>query len=435
MNRHSPPEVVANFKRRVPPRLPKPRKRDPSEQSIPPPRSAVGLSPIDSPLSGSPGGKLTPVGRSRGFSAPSPYQAPGQGQAPGNGNANGPNTWNGNYTRSPIPPLTVPNPPHMSQSPMYGHSPHHLQPISPAEESPSYHHMPPYGNEGGYSYSNGNNTAEPTQWNSYSASGAPAGPNGGSLSALLNPSAQHPNGPPPPNGYNSRPTPTINTSYGTQFSHLPVEHSASSPVSPDSRPNTGYSVHSSMPYRGEDQHMSPVAGYDSRPGSSHHRGHSPGAQRPPSSSSPYPPSSTLPIRRPRRHSQAANPYPSPYENGSGNDRPETPQDGPDSQQGYSPELTASGSISRVRSMIQLPSVDQYGLANSQHQSQPQFAFNAGMDAVPENNGGGDWRGAPAAASGARPSTGASTISAASTGSQANTPPFQEGGPEAKINRC
>ncbi|TFY58930.1 hypothetical protein EVJ58_g6101 [Rhodofomes roseus] len=28
LNRHSPPEVVANFKRRVPPRLPKPRKRD-----------------------------------------------------------------------------------------------------------------------------------------------------------------------------------------------------------------------------------------------------------------------------------------------------------------------------------------------------------------------------------------------------------------------
>ena len=27
LNRHSPPEVVANFKRRVPPRLPKPRRR------------------------------------------------------------------------------------------------------------------------------------------------------------------------------------------------------------------------------------------------------------------------------------------------------------------------------------------------------------------------------------------------------------------------
>ncbi len=37
LNRHSPPEVVANFKRRVPPRLPKPRKRDTQESlSIPP---------------------------------------------------------------------------------------------------------------------------------------------------------------------------------------------------------------------------------------------------------------------------------------------------------------------------------------------------------------------------------------------------------------
>ncbi|GAW01906.1 heat shock transcription factor [Lentinula edodes] len=48
LNRHSPPEVVANFKRRVPPRLPKPRKRDLQEQQqiIPPPRSAIpGLGP------------------------------------------------------------------------------------------------------------------------------------------------------------------------------------------------------------------------------------------------------------------------------------------------------------------------------------------------------------------------------------------------------
>src|SRR6266699_7055092 len=42
LNRHSPPEVVASFKRRVPPRLPKPRKRPDVDQhsAIPPPRSA-----------------------------------------------------------------------------------------------------------------------------------------------------------------------------------------------------------------------------------------------------------------------------------------------------------------------------------------------------------------------------------------------------------
>ncbi|KAH8824729.1 HSF-type DNA-binding-domain-containing protein [Flagelloscypha sp. PMI_526] len=447
LNRHSPPEVVANFKRRVPPRLPKPRKRDTSEsQAIPPPRSATGISPppplnIPNPSNGgpgNPGGKLTPVGRARGFSAPNPYNgatAPNTAGPP-------PPTWNGNYQHQhqrQIPPLTVPsNPPHMSHSSMYGHSSHSLQPISPAEESPSYHHMPSYGNEG-YSYTNGNGSSEPPHWNSYNANGASHN-NSGSLSSLLNPSG-HSNGA-PPNGYSGRPTPTINTSYGGQFAHMPVEQSANSPISPDghSRPNTGYSMHS-MAHR-DDPYMSPVApGYDSRPGSSHHRGHSPGGNRPPSSSSHYPPSSSLPIRRPRRHSQAAHPYASPYPEA---DRPETPQDAdqqpPGSAQGYSPELTATGSISRVRSMIQLPSVDPYGLGNQQ--SQPQFAFNAGMDMVPpssaEASAGGaapaDWR-APSSATGARPSTGASTISAASSGSQANTPPIQEGVDSAKIHRC
>ncbi|KAJ2924941.1 hypothetical protein H1R20_g12137, partial [Candolleomyces eurysporus] len=44
LNRHSPPEVVANFKRRVPPRLPKPRKRDTQEApTIPPPRTSIGM--------------------------------------------------------------------------------------------------------------------------------------------------------------------------------------------------------------------------------------------------------------------------------------------------------------------------------------------------------------------------------------------------------
>src|SRR6267154_6787996 len=47
LNRHSPPEVVANFKRRVPPRLPKPRKRDTQEPpTIPPPRTAIGMGPV-----------------------------------------------------------------------------------------------------------------------------------------------------------------------------------------------------------------------------------------------------------------------------------------------------------------------------------------------------------------------------------------------------
>ncbi|KAI1794264.1 hypothetical protein LXA43DRAFT_1116097 [Ganoderma leucocontextum] len=41
LNRHSPPEVVANFKCRVPPRLPKPRKKKLEVPQIPPPCSAI----------------------------------------------------------------------------------------------------------------------------------------------------------------------------------------------------------------------------------------------------------------------------------------------------------------------------------------------------------------------------------------------------------
>ncbi|TCD71316.1 hypothetical protein EIP91_011087 [Steccherinum ochraceum] len=49
LNRHSPPEVVANFKRRVPPRLPKPRKRDSADtNNMQAPRSAVGMAPLPS---------------------------------------------------------------------------------------------------------------------------------------------------------------------------------------------------------------------------------------------------------------------------------------------------------------------------------------------------------------------------------------------------
>ena len=72
LNRHSPPEVVANFKRRVPPRLPKPRKNNPEVPQIPPPRSAIGTSPVPFSM---PTGDLSPYkgGRARGFSAPGSY--------------------------------------------------------------------------------------------------------------------------------------------------------------------------------------------------------------------------------------------------------------------------------------------------------------------------------------------------------------------------
>ena len=93
-----------------------------------------------------------------------------------------------------------------------------------------------------------------------------------------------------------RPNPTINTSYASPFSSIPMqgEHSASS-LSLDGRPATGYSISdSSMPY---DDHFQ--RDY-SRPNSS---------RRPISPVRPR----FLSIRRPRHHSQAMSLYPSPYE--------------------------------------------------------------------------------------------------------------------------
>ncbi|KIY49541.1 hypothetical protein FISHEDRAFT_6713, partial [Fistulina hepatica ATCC 64428] len=86
LNRNSPPEVVANFKRRVPPRIPKPRKREP-ELTIPPPRTALGLGPGSLPMA-----KQAMVSRPRGFSSPGTY----------------PPSFYGSQPRQQLPPLNVP---------------------------------------------------------------------------------------------------------------------------------------------------------------------------------------------------------------------------------------------------------------------------------------------------------------------------------------
>ncbi|PPQ75123.1 hypothetical protein CVT24_010037 [Panaeolus cyanescens] len=397
LNRHSPPEVVANFKRRVPPRLPKPRKRDSQDQSsIPPPRSAIGMGPVPLTVPSNvphPAHKLVAasVGRARGFSAPGSFTPLAQGSPPG---------WGTSYSRSALPPLMVPSdPPHISQSTLYNHSPHTLH---PTDETPSSnYHMPTYPNsnrdisqyssypeQNNWSFNNGNSTSH-----------------NGSLSSLLNPSS---------NGY-SRPTPTINTNYASPFSSMPMqgEHSASS-LSPDSRPTTGYSMSSvsSMPYQDD----------YSRPSSSHHRPISPA--RPTSSKSNFNPG-TLSIRRARRHSQAMSPYPSPYDHND-QQRPST------SPQPIDDHQSATG-IPRVRSMIQLPSVDSnanaaYGFSNSQ----AEFAYSAipHADSMADTNGWGGHRNV-------RPSTSTSSISAAShtSSSQANTPPVPENyNGETDINR-
>ncbi|KAJ7638650.1 HSF-type DNA-binding-domain-containing protein [Roridomyces roridus] len=393
LNRHSPPEVVANFKRRVPPRLPKPRKRDPQDSpSIPAPRSAVGMGPVPLTVPSSVGPsahKSSHIGRPRGFSSPGAFPPIIQNSAPGS-------SWsNGGYSRATLPPLTVPN----DQGGMYHHSSHPLHPLTPSDDSPTspaFNSMPPYSTSSSqYPYQDQNHWS--SQNSSYSS-------HNGSLSSLLNPSSGGYSRPAPP--------PSINTSYTSPFSSMPMEHSASS-MSPDSRPTTGYSMSSvgSMTY-GDDY---------SRPNSSHHRPISP--SRPPSSKGSYS-SNSLIVRRGRRHSQAMSPYPSPYESPA-EQRPSTSPQPIDDHHG--------SSLPRVRSMIQLPSVEQYSFSG-----QPEFAYSAVPGAVGSTtsidslNDSSSWH----AQRSGRPSTAASSISAAShtSSSQANTPPVQDYHGDTDINR-
>ncbi|KAJ7742427.1 HSF-type DNA-binding-domain-containing protein [Mycena maculata] len=404
LNRHSPPEVVANFKRRVPPRLPKPRKRDPQDSpQIPPPRSAIGMGPVPLTVPSSVGPsshKSGLTGRPRGFSSPGAFP-------PIMHNSSGGGGWGGGgYSRATLPPLTVPSDAqHLSHGPssMYHHSPHPLNPLTPSDDSPTspaFNSMPPYSGSSQYPYS-----ADQSHWSSQNSTYSS---HNGSLSSLLNPS----------NGGYSRPAPTINTSYGSPFSSMPMEHSASS-MSPDSRPTTGYSMSSvsSLPYQ-QDEY--------SRPSSSHHRPISP--SRPQSSKSSYS-SNSLIVRRGRRHSQAMSPYPSPYEPPADAQRPSTSPQPMDDHH--------STGLPRVRSMIQLPSVDPYSFSSG---GQADFAYSAVPGAVGSttsidslNDGAGGW----SAQRSGRPSTAASSISAAShtSSSQANTPPVQDGfHGETDINR-
>ncbi|CCM06712.1 uncharacterized protein FIBRA_09002 [Fibroporia radiculosa] len=415
LNRHSPAEIVANFKRRVPPRLPKPRKRD-DTSVLPPPRSAVGVSPL--PLS-----SPDPLGqnkgaRARGFSAPGSFTPLNQPGAAG---------WNTSYPRSTLPPLTVPSDPVSSHGTMYSHSAHPLNPITPTEETPSSASFSPltYTNpardtmmlpspSSQYPY------AEQTSSWQFSPTSTASSHSSGSLSSLLNPSSSV-NG-----GYSnaSRPTPpTINT---YSYSGVPMarSHHSAAPLSPESRPTSGYSVSSmaSLPPYDDSQHYSH---HDySRPNSSHQssvvRPLTPSSSRPPSSRSSYN-TGSLSIRRARRHSQAM-PYPSPYAEhppqSAGSERPSSSPHPSDEHNG----------IPRVRSMMQLPSVDGYGF----NPAQADFAYAA----VDESHGAHAMYGANGIAGRSlRPSTSASSLSTSS--SAANTPGgdgYGAGAGEADISR-
>ncbi|KAG1715921.1 hypothetical protein ID866_1210 [Astraeus odoratus] len=407
LNRHSPPEVVANFKRRVPPRLPKPRKRETQETpTIPPPRSAIGLGPV--PLNIPPVATKNAVlsGRARGFSAPGSFTPLSQ-----------PNTggWGGTYSRAALPPLNLPS----ESSSLSHHQGMYSQSISPSEESPTAQFS---AMASGTGYAQHTTTQVSSSQYSYPEHGWSFSPNSstsshsGSLSSLLNP--------PTSNGYSARPTPTINTSYTSSYSGVSMHSDHTPPsLSPDtqSRPTTGYSISSvsSLPYEESPSHHTYQHGDYSRPGSSHHRQGSPTMSRPPSSSKQYGPPS-LSVRRPRRPSQAISPYPSPYDHHTSERPSSSPQ----------PADDHNANMPRVRSMAQLPSVDPYGFAPGQA---TEFAYSAvgsnpSIDSMDARNGWGH----PAQ----RPSTSASSISAAShtSSSQANTPPLNEGYGETDINR-
>ncbi|CDO74044.1 hypothetical protein BN946_scf185043.g94 [Trametes cinnabarina] len=401
LNRHSPPEVVANFKRRVPPRLPKPRKRD-NEVSIAPPRSAIGMGPAALSMASD---DLSPYkgGRARGFSAPGSFTPLSQPGAAG---------WATSYPRSTLPPLNVPSdPPSLSShGSMYPHSAHTLHPVTPNEDtqSPSTFASMSYSSSGRdammlpsptsqYQYSD----QQGTWFSPTSASSAHSA--SGSLSSLLNPSSNM------SSSYSSatRPQPAAINTYTSSYPQLGRGHHSAGPVSPDSRPTSGYSASSmsSLPTPYEDSNAHHFGHHDySRPGSSH-RPMSPSSSRPPSSKAYSTSTGSLSIRRERRHSQAMSPYPSPYT--------EHPSHRPSTSPHPADDHSGSAGIPRVRSMIQLPSVDSYSF----NPSQADFAYGAVDDGHGAHTNG-MYGGLPGSRS-VRPSTSASSLS--TTSSAANTP--------------
>ncbi|KAG8895617.1 hypothetical protein FRB99_000425 [Tulasnella sp. 403] len=481
LNRFSPPEVVANFKRRVPPRLPKQQRKRSEATDLPrldiPPHHALPSSSLHVPsnahphhqLAGGIGLPQVPMSmavaandlgvhknRPRGISAPgaygnmssmshssmggiTPISTPSSATFPSSASKWGPPSAmgvGGNYSRNALPPISIPSssntygaptsayPNSQNSSIMSGISPadhgsygaphsaygsnHHSAGIPGLRDSNSVFAYDSYGpNDAPPSAS----STHPNWGSSYlppasslASGGSPShGPSGGSLSSILNPSGSS-------NNYPSRPTLNTSTSFPSPFSTVPPHHPQGNSLSPDSRPTTGYSVgSSSLPY--ELDSATTGTADSSRP-------LTPASLRPSSAKSLGGPSSTSHLRhgRPRRRSDAVgNPYPSPYYDGQGaaglgNDlRPVT-----------APEGGSGGMKAPGGGGIQLPSVS--GL-DAYHFSTGQNADFAYSPTHPTGNGGHDG-GVDSWTRNLRPSTSASSISAAST-SMIHTPPIME----------
>lgn len=419
----------------------------------------MGPVPLTVPSSlDSPGNK----GRARGFSAPGSFTPVGSNSQWGQQS----------YSRSALPPLTVPTDSPMNHS-MYGsHSAHPgLHPLSPTEDTPqsaSTGFSPAsYGSTSIVNSQYGYSTAETASPWTFSPNTATSQSHN-SLSQLLNPSSN----------YHQRSS--LSTNYPPSFSSVPLQnnHSTSS-LSPDSRPTTGYSVSSmsSLPYDTESTTASTISHDYSRPGSSHrglsptrsHSTHKPGIVTSGIGMNSAYSSSTSNLnmgvgagsvnRRPRRHSQLPSPYPSPYDthgtsahhldstsahgmHHAHHDRPSTSPHPP--TPGVADHHSASQP--RVRSMI-LPPVESYsyggghndftyssgGASNGGQTSPPMHTSVSGQGTGHLSNVDMEW------GRSVRPSTSASSLSAAShtSSSQANTPPNVDNGYGAgeDINRC
>ncbi|KAI1788416.1 hypothetical protein LXA43DRAFT_1114863 [Ganoderma leucocontextum] len=332
LNRHSPPEVVANFKRH----------NNLEVSQIPPPRSVMDTGP--GPFSLPPGDlPLYKGDRARALSAPGSFTPFSQPGAAG---------W-GSYPRSTLPPLN-------------------------------------------YQYSD--------QQSSRSFSSSASNVHS-TFFVQLNPTASNTS---IANGYSSspRPQPAVINTYTSSYAPLSRSHCNAGPLSPDSRPTSGYSASSMStlptPYEDQSAHFS----HDySRPGSGHHRPLSPSPSRPPSSKS-YANGGFLSIR-------AMSLYLSPYSEHL-SQRPSTSPHPAEDHAG-------SGAIPRVRSMIQLPSVDDYSL-NPAHGDFAYANHSNGMYGVPGTRT-------------ARSSTSASSLR--TTSSAANTPGadgYTNGAGDADITR-
>ncbi|KAJ3863576.1 hypothetical protein EV359DRAFT_82235 [Lentinula novae-zelandiae] len=174
-----------------------PRKRDLQEQQqiIPPPRSAIP--------------ELGPGN----FSTPGSFTPLSQSAASGD--------WILDYSRTLLPPPTVPSEPHHMSHSAYGHHP--LSPSEDSPTSPSYNH--PSRAEllmhHNYSYQD----TSGSQW--FPSNRNLSTSHNSSLSSFLNPSSNGSNA----YNQNTRPMPTINTavhsgsSYSSPFSSIPLHSS------------------------------------------------------------------------------------------------------------------------------------------------------------------------------------------------------------------